>query len=211
MRIIKPSATIEKLAPGMEILRNIERAARTCYKSEDRITEDSTLKFIGDLLKHDPPHLSVFEHENMTVRIICDRGVTHELVRHRLVSYSQESTRYCNYSKGKYGGEITLIKPMFWEELSQEYGIWYDGCVAAETSYLRLLSKGAKAQEARSVLPNSLKTEIVTTANMRQWGHIFYQRTSAQAHPQMREVMIPLLMATQKRVPLLYNNLSIYR
>lgn len=213
MRIIDPSYKIESLSAASEILQNIERAARTCYKSENRITADSAKKFVGDLLSNDPPRLSVIEHEHMTVRLVCDRGVSHELVRHRLVSYSQESTRYCNYGKGKYGNEITVIAPYFFVgvDYTEEYALWKNSCKYAEGAYLSLLEGGAKPELARSVLPNSLKTEIVTTANLRQWGHIFYQRTSPKAHPQMRQLMLPLLGEVKCRVPLVFDDLSVYR
>jgi thymidylate synthase (FAD) len=212
MRIVKPDFAIEKLAPGREILQGIERAGRTCYKSEDRITDESAEAFVKMIIERG--HLSVIEHDYMSVRFICDRGVTHELVRHRLVAYSQESTRFCNYSKGKYGREITVIKPCFWDEKVDHescYQWWYDACHTAEKIYLALLERGAKPEEARSVLPNSLKTEIVATANLRQWGHIFFQRTSPKAHPQMRELMVPLLEGVRKLVPVIFDNLDIYK
>jgi len=212
MNIIKPSYTIEKLDDGDEILAFIERCGRTCYKSEDAITPDTAKGFVKMLLKRG--HHSVIEHVHMTVRFICDRGVTHELVRHRLVAYSQESTRYCNYSKGKYGGGIILIDPCFWDtskktDVSQR-NEWKQVCREAEFYYLELLRKGASPQEARSVLPNSLKTEIVATANLREWRHIFTLRTAKAAHPQMREIMVPLLKEVQERVPVLFDDIEPY-
>ena len=209
MRIIKSSYFIEKLDDGEEILRRIEWAGRTCYKSENKITEKSAKEFVAMILKRG--HHSVIEHEYMTVRFICDRGVTHELVRHRLVAYSQESTRYCNYSKGKHGGEITVIKPCFWNFFgapgSSEYIMWKRACATAEECYLELLDLGASPQEASSVLPNSLKTEIVATANLREGRHIFTLRTAKAAHPQMREIMVPLLKEVQRRVPVLFDDI----
>lgn len=212
MKIIKPSYTIEKLDDGDEILAFIERCGRTCYKSEDAITPDTAKGFVKMLLKRG--HHSVIEHAHMTVRFICDRGVTHELVRHRLVAYSQESTRYCNYAKGNFGGEITVIGPCFWNirnnaDANQQYE-WEQSCRQAESRYLELLRQGASPQEARSVLPNSLKTEIVATANLREWRHIFTLRTSKAAHPQMREVMVPLLKEVQGRVPVLFDDIEPY-
>lgn len=218
MRIVKPSYVIEFLQDGEEILLFLERIGRTCYKSEEKITPGSARKFVKMLL--DRGHHSVIEHANMTVRFICDRGVTHELVRHRLCSFSQESTRYCNYG---HEGEITVIQPCFW--LDGTYGYdpddstkvafpswerWKKACQDAEGSYLRLLDIGASPQEARSVLPNSLKTEIVTTANLREWRHIFTLRTSKAAHPQMREIMVPLLAEVQSRVPVLFDDIVAY-
>lgn len=210
MRVIKPYYEIEEIPDGDYVLQKLEKCARTCYKSEDKITSYSAAAFLQKLLSHDPPHMSVIEHGCITVRIVCDRGVSHELVRHRLVSYSQESTRYCNYSKGKFDGEITLIRPFFFPDDSEEYEVWRKACFAAEGAYMQLLKLGAKPQEARSVLPNSLKTEIVVTANLRQWGHIFKQRTAVGAHPQMREVMVPLLEDVRSRISVLYDNLNVY-
>lgn len=215
MRIIKPSYIIEKLDDGEEILAFIERCGRTCYKSEDKITPDSARAFVKMILERG--HHSVIEHAHMTVRFICDRGVTHELVRHRLVAYSQESTRYCNYSKGKYGGEITVIEPCFWPE-KDEHGnfatrheTWFFACRHAEDTYLHLVNVlKVSPQEARSVLPNSLKTEIVATANLREWRHIFKLRTSKAAHPQMREIMVPLFKEVQERVPVLFDDIEPY-
>lgn len=188
MKIIKPSAIIISATEGLEQL--IESAGRTCYKSEDRITEESASKFITTICKN--KHESVLEHGAITVRFVCDRGVSHELVRHRLASFSQESTRYCNYSKDKFDKELTFIAPCFWPETHFLYTHWVNNMQYAEWGYLFAIEQGAKPQEARSVLPNSLKTEVVVTANPREWLHIFKMRTAIEAHPQMRELMIPL-------------------
>jgi thymidylate synthase (FAD) len=142
----------------------------------------------------------------MTVRFVCDRGVSHEIVRHRIASFSQESTRYCNYSKDKFGREITVISPCFWSIGSVAFDAWATACSAAERAYFYLIDHGAKPQEARSVLPNSLKTEIVVTANLREWRHIFRLRCSEKAHPQMREVMLPLFSETRTRIPILFDS-----
>ena len=189
MKIIEPSVefvTPMSIIPGIVIMKRIEEIGRVCYKSEDKITEDSYKKFLGNIIKRG--HESVLEHCSVTMKFICDRGVTHEIVRHRIGSYSQESTRYCNYSNDKFGNEITVIKPCFFEEGSDKYKLWYLGCMDAENAYFRLLEAGASPQEARSVLPNSLKTEIVVTYNIREWRHFFKLRCSKAAHPQMREV-----------------------
>lgn len=189
MRVIEPSVefvTPMSIIPGIVIMKRIEEIGRVCYKSEDKITEDSYKKFLGNIIKRG--HESVLEHCSVTMKFICDRGVTHEIVRHRIGSYSQESTRYCNYSNDKFGNEITVIKPCFFEEGSDKYRIWYLGCMDAETAYFNLIYEGATPQEARSVLPNSLKTEIVVTYNIREWRHFFKLRCSKAAHPQMREV-----------------------
>ena len=207
MKIIKPSFTIEETTLGLNILKNIERAGRTCYKSEDKITETSCYSFVEMIIKRG--HESVLEHEKVTVRIICDRGVSHELVRHRIASYSQESTRYCNYSQGKHGGELTYIEPYFWtRNEDQEYmSIWTEAMASAEKAYMHLLQKGAKPEEARAVLPNSLKTEIVVTMNLRQWRHFMNIRTKANVHPQMLEITIPLLRQLKEYIPVIFDDI----
>ena len=127
-------------------------------------------------------------HEDVSVKFICDRGVTHEIVRHRPASFCQESTRYCNYSNGKFGGEITVIKPCFFKENSTRYLNWFVACESAETAYNAILEDGGTPQEARDVLPNSLKTELIMTAPLMEWCHFFNLRMSPAAHPQMQEV-----------------------
>lgn len=206
MNIIKPSFQIIENIDGMEMLRKIEEIGRVCYKSEDKITENSAIKFVSNILKSG--HESVIEHEKISVRIICDRGVTHEIVRHRIASYSQESTRYCNYYQDKFGSELTLIKPLFWEESSEEYKIWYESMQAIESAYNALIAKGAKPQEARSILPNSLKTEIVVSMNLREWRHFFKLRTSTKAHPQMREIACAMLDEFKKLVPVIFDDIE---
>ena len=206
MKIIRPYFIIEDSIDGEEILRRIERAGRTAYKSEHKITPDSAEKFVKMIL--DLGHESVIEHEKVTVRVICDRGISHEIVRHRIASYTQESTRFCNYSKGRFGNEITVIKPCFWDDGSEEYKIWRDAMENAERAYMELIKLGAKPEEARSVLPNSLKTEIVITMNLREWRHFFKLRTSKRAHPQMREVATSLLQAFKERIPVIFDDIG---
>jgi thymidylate synthase (FAD) len=205
MRIISPSHEILFLPPPDEILKLIETAGRTCYKSEDRIGPDSAEPFIKRIVESG--HESVIEHGVCTVRFVCDRGVSHELVRHRLAAYSQESTRYANYAREKFGREITVIKPCFWAEDSRMYVKWREAMEQAEIAYMQLLDQGAKAQEARSVLPNSLKTEVVMTANLREWRHVLKLRCSRPAHPQIRELMLPLLTEFKDRIPVLFDDL----
>jgi len=186
MKIINASYKIECVTPDPVAV--VESAARTCYKST------SGESFVpGDLIRHciKRGHESVLEHAYMSVRFIVDRGVSHELVRHRLCSLSQESTRYCDYSKEKFDHSITFIKPCFWDEDSNQYDIWKANMAVSESTYFLLLNS-SKPEEARSVLPNSTKTEVVMTANFREWRLVFKLRTSKAAHPQMREVMIPL-------------------
>jgi thymidylate synthase (FAD) len=206
VNIISPGFFIEGDADGERILKSIERAGRVCYKSECRITSDSALEFVRKVITSG--HESVIEHVSMTVRIICDRGVSHEIVRHRIASYSQESTRYCTYGDGKRAGEVTFIRPCFWEEGSYLFKIWESQMRAAESCYASLLANGATAQQARSVLPNSLKTEIVMTANLREWRHFFKLRTSVAAHPQMREIAIPMLKEFQRLIPVVFDDIQ---
>jgi thymidylate synthase (FAD) len=199
---------IEEDIQGDEILKRIERAGRTCYKSEDKITTESAEKFVRHIIALG--HESVLEHEKITVRVICDRGVTHEIVRHRIASYSQESTRYCNYSKEKFGKQITFVMPSFWNqpENHDKLAIWISAMEYAENAYFNLLHLGASPQEARSVLPNSLKTEIVMTMNIREWRHFFRLRTSTAAHPQMAEIARPLLANFKHLIPALFEDIQ---
>jgi thymidylate synthase (FAD) len=212
MKIIQPSANIEEIMPNNP-LEAIERAGRTCYKSEDHTTTNSAKTFVKMLLNKS--HTSVLEHSAMTVRFIIDRGVSHELVRHRITSPSQESTRYCNYSTNRFGNEITVILPCFWRKnwnnptlCCNEFLEWKKSCEHAEKAYFELLQLGASPQEARTVLPNSLKTEVVLTANLREWRTIFTQRTSPSAHPQMREVMVPLLGEVKLKIPVVFDDIG---
>lgn len=206
MRIIEPSITVETSVTQEEILKHIEKAGRVCYKSEGNIKDGSAEKFIKGIL--DRGHESVIEHFSLTVRIVCDRGVTHEIVRHRLASYSQESTRYCNYSGDRFGNEITVIKPCFWKEDSKEFANWKSAMLFAQECYFRLIDCGSKPQEARSVLPNSLKTEIVMTANLREWRYFLKLRTSKAAHPQMREVACMILDEFKSRYPVIFGDIN---
>lgn len=185
MITVKPQVELLFVTPDAAKL--IEAAGRTCYKSEDRITEDSAKRFVH-MLKNVKKHMSVIEHASATLRFICDRGVTHEMVRHRIAAFSQESTRYCNYGKCKFGGQISVIEPPFAHPESKE--VWRGIMEEVETVYLAMLGRGEKPEIARSILPNCLKTEIVMTCNFREWLHVFDLRTCPQAHPQIREVMI---------------------
>ncbi len=215
MKII--NASFEILRPHMDgeeaknaIYQLIEQAGRTCYKSESAITPESAAAFIQKIVKNH--HEAMLEHASMTVKFIVDRGVSHELVRHRLASFAQESTRYCNYSKNKFGNEITVIKPYFFEENAKMYDIWKSAMENAEKAYLDLLNGGASPQEARSVLPNSLKTEVIVTANMREWRHFFKLRAAGETgapHPQMAEVAIPLLKTCKEYMPELFSDINI--
>ena len=183
-------------------LELIEQAGRTCYKSEDKITNDSAKKFVLTILKSG--HESVIEHVNASVKFITNRGVTHELVRHRLCAFSQESTRYV-----KYDGDMEFIKPVWWETSDEAPKFeWERAMKNAEEAYLNLLRQGWRPEQAREVLPNSLKTEIVVSANMREWRHIFKLRTSKAAHPQIRELMLSCLKGFRKEIPVLFDDIG---
>jgi len=232
MILVKPSFKILTKLNGLQMLKNIERAGRTCYKSEHKITDATAGGFVKGIIASG--HLSVIEHENISVLFICDRGVTHELVRHRLCAFSQESTRYCNYK----GGVTFVIPPWLdlregeWERSGdnlilpvqnsnsfilhnsefdkyREEGIlsWLQAMLNAELEYIFLLSRDWTPQQARSVLPNSLKTEIVVTANIREWRHILNLHTSNAAHPQIREIMSPILAEFKAQLPILFDDL----
>ncbi|MGE0090797.1 MAG: FAD-dependent thymidylate synthase [Bacteroidales bacterium] len=205
MKIIDPSFEILFDEKHDYSLQKIEIAGRTCYKSENKITDDSASGFVRKIIASG--HHSVIEHVYKTVKFICDRGVSHELVRHRLASFSQESTRYANYSKDKFGNEITVIRPYFWNENDDRYSIWLESMRMAEESYLKLIKVGARPEEARSVLPNSLKTEIVVSCNIREWRHILNLRCSNAAHPQIRQIMLPLLKEFYDRYSVLFDDL----
>ena len=204
MKIISPSVEILTPLDGTAVLRHIEQCGRVCYKSEGKTTESSAPAFVANIIKRG--HEAVLEHFDITVKFICDRGVSHEIVRHRLASYCQESTRYCNYSKDDFGKEITVIKPCFIEPGTASWDFWKDACEVAESSYFDLLEFGRTPQEARAVLPNSLKTEVVMTANLREWRHFFKLRTAPAAHPQMREVANMLLKQMREMVPVVFDD-----
>lgn len=285
MNIIKPSFQILEQGPGIDGMhKHIEIAGRTCYKSEDKITENSSREFVermiksghGAMLEHGTIYLkvSIFEEANLckffksnkyskyklvgkyayittnlrvlsemtlshtlieyikknilekylceptehherrvTVKFICDRGVSHEFVRHRVFSFAQESTRYCNYGKDKFGNELTFIFPIWMnEELLKSYGsyhtvarshtpesIFIAGLNRAENDYLALINMGWKPQEARAILPNALKTELVMTGFVGDWQHFFQLRCAGSAHPQARELAVPLHEAFKNR------------
>ena len=218
MKLIRPYFVVEGHIVGFDIIKKIEQAGRTAYKTEEKITQSSAEQFVKNLIKHE--HESVIEHESVTVRIICDRGVTHEIVRHRLASYTQESTRYCNY-----GGGVTFIIPPWLKREEIEPGeynrslrgwkvpydadqTWFCSMLDHEGQYIRLLEEGWTPQQARSVLPNSLKTEIVMTANLREWRHFFNLRTSNAAHPQMYEIARPLLNKFKQKIPVIFDDIT---
>lgn len=208
MKIINANYEIMTEITGEE-LKTIEKIARTCYKSESKITEESAEKFVANLIKRG--HEAMLEHMHLTVKFTCDRGVSHELVRHRLASFAQESTRYCNYSLDRFGNELTFIRPCFWNENTNGcYTDWERAMFYAERQYFSLIQNGASPQEARSVLPNSIKTEVVMTANYREWRHFFNLRAcraTGPAHPQMEELTRPLLVILYHKIPVVFDDL----
>ena len=210
MKVINASYEILTPVNGEQILKNIEKIGRTCYKSEDKITDGSAEKFVGMLVKNG--HEAMIEHESITVKFICDRGTSHEIVRHRMASFAQESTRYANYSKDKFGNELTFIKPCWFKECCSEMSvyekIWLWSCYESEKYYMELLQLGWKPEQARSILPNSLKTEIIMTANLREWRHFFKLRCDKAAHPQIRELAIPLLEEFKSKIPAVFDDIT---
>lgn len=206
MKIIEPSFRWldGKLPDGHAILANIATAGRVCYQSEPT-TSDAL--FVMKIIERG--HESVLEHEKISVRIICDRGVSHELVRHRIASYSQESTRYCNYSKDKFGNELTFIRPPWIGDRPHGDREWRDAMREVETRYMYLISIGWTPEQARTVLPNSLKTEIVMTANLREWRHFFRLRCAPASHPQMRQIANMILAEFKNAVPVIFDDLEV--
>lgn len=221
MKSMKASYEILTPIDGVTELRHIEKIGRVCYKSEDKITEDgeSARKFVRTLIKNG--HEAMIEHSSLSVKFTVDRGVSHELVRHRIASFAQESTRYCSYSNEKFQGEctfidlqngITLDPSMTKLSISQIEAVlteWENACEDAERHYMAMLELGASPQIARSVLPNSTKTEITITANFREWRNFFKLRVPKTAHPQMREVTIPLLKELQEKLPVIFEDIEV--
>ncbi|MDR0726662.1 MAG: FAD-dependent thymidylate synthase [Rickettsiales bacterium] len=214
MKIIEQSHSILSPATNDEWTTQaklIESAGRTAYKSEDKISEDSSEKFIKMISTRN--HGAVLEFGNMVVKFITDRGVSHEIVRHRIASFLQESTRYCNYGKDKFGKEITVIKPSTWDDWAETArNNWTNAVRQSEKSYLAMIDDGVTPQQARAVLPNSLKTEINVGGNFREWRHIFQLRAiSRAAHPDIRALMIPLYEECRTKLPCVFDMGDIQR
>lgn len=216
MKIIQPAyEIIDTGQEGIKALKHIEKIGRTCYKSENLITEDSAKRFVANLIKNE--HEAMIEHVSITVLFTTDRGVSHESVRHREASFAQESTRYCNYGKDKFGKEITYIDlsgamalegyDVGVDKAVAIYDEWVLACKDAERHYFRMLELGASPQIARSVLNHSTKTDIWITANLREWRHILKLRTDKSAHPAIREIMIPLLRDLHMRYPVVFDDI----
>ena len=206
MNIIKPSVEILTPIEADTIMKHLERCGRVCYRSEHRIAEGSAEKFLSGIIKSG--HESVLEHYSVTFKVICDRAVSHQIVRHRIASYSQESQRYCNYTKDGFQSEITFIQPGFIEPGTMTYSAWERSCRTAEQAYFYLISEGCTPQEARTVLPNSTKTEIVCTMNIRELRHFLKLRTSKAADPAIREVAGMLLDVLKQKCPVLFGDIG---
>lgn len=206
MKIIEPYYEILTPINGKEALQTIEYCARTCYQSYDKQTDDSCFQFVKMLMGRN--HESCLEHYSFSVKFVVDRAIQNEIVRHRLSSFCVESSRYCNFSKDKFGKEITVIKPFFYKEGTAEFEYWRKVMLMAEQAYMFLVSN-SKPEEARCVLPLSLKTETIMTANLREWRHFFTLRTSPFSHPQMRQITIPLLKNLKNLIPIVFDDIQV--
>lgn len=210
MKVIQASYEIlTDLSDPIKILKDIERAGRVCYKSEDNITDDSCITFCKNILNRG--HEAVIEHSQLSVKFIIDRAIANELVRHRLASYCQESTRYCNYSKDKFYNELKVIdQEALLPRDSTDYNIWWMTCKNAEEAYMTMISNGVKPEIARSVLPLSTATEIIMTANIREWRNVLKLRSShnMRAHPQMRSIIDRLLAELKSKIPVLFDDIG---
>ena len=207
MRVIKPSVEIITTIDGAEVLKHLEKVGRICYKSEDRITAESAVQFVAGIIKRG--HEAVIEHFNITVKFVTDRGISHEIVRHRIASYAQESTRYCNYGKDKFDNQITVVEPINIANADDKAkDAWNEACEHAEASYFSLLDKGCTPQVARSVLPTCTKTEIMVTMNLREWRHFMKLRAAKTAHPDMRVLALDLLRQYKEKIPVVFDDIE---
>lgn len=206
MKIVKPSWHMSAMTEGepTKLMKHLEAMGRVCYQSADAVTEDSYKQFLRTIIEQG--HEAVLEHATVTAIIVCDRGISHELVRHRIASYCQESTRYCNYNKGKFGSEITVVEPTFVNKADDVRRIWKHACEAAEVAYFDLIAEGTTPQQARDVLPTSLKTQIAVTMNIREWRHFFRLRCAPAAHPDMIALATGGLVEFHYRFPVLFED-----
>ena len=204
MKIVEPWVEVEKI-DGTKIMKRIERACRTCYRSEGKITEDSYKNLIKNCITRG--HESVLEHEKVTVRIYSDIGSYKDLTRHRFASFSVELTRYCSYDKDKYGNEIKFINPVYIED-KKVYELWQKTMQEIEKNYIEMKKLGATTDMCREVLPHSTAAEYTMTANIREWKHIFSLRANNHVHPSIRQIMIPLLKYFQKEMPEIFGDIE---
>ena len=205
MKIIEPKIWVEQYDP-VKIMRNLERACRTCYRSEGLITEDSYKKLLKNCINRG--HESILEHEKITVRMVCDIGVYKDLTRHRFGSFSIESTRYCNYGKDKFENEIKFIKPCNIDENSDLFTEWFRTIDFMEQEYIRMSRMGATPDQMRMILPHSTAAEVTMTANIREWRHILDLRTKKMTHPSIRQLLIPLLLKFKYTMPELFDEIE---
>lgn len=205
VKIAAPKVEVLTPLDGDAILKHLELCARNCYKSEDKITEDSARQMVRKLLELG--HEAMIEHYNLTVKLTCDMGVYKDLTRHRHVSYAIESTRYCNYSKGKFGNELTVMKPCHIKEGTLEYQIWLSTMETIEKNYNAMAELGCKPDQLRMLLPHSIKADVIMTANLREWRHIFKLRCAPAAHPTVQEVMKMLLGTLKREIPVIFDDI----
>ena len=204
-RVALPEYQILDDINGKEMLKRLEKIIRVCYKSEDKIGEGSAERMVGNIIKSG--HTAMLEHDNISVKFITDRGVTHELVRHRHCGFAQESSRYCSYDKDKFGNKITVIKPLLFEKDSTEYQLWLRAMDNAGQAYFDLKNLcNVKNDMARGVLPTDLKTEITVTASLREWRAIFGLRCANDAHPAIRKIMRDLLTDFHSKIPVVFDD-----
>lgn len=207
VKIIEPSVEILTPLNGMDILKHLELCARNCYKSEDKITEESAPKMVRKLIEMG--HEAMIEHFSISLKLVADTGVLKDISRHRLVSFAVESTRYCLYAKSKFGNEISVMKPSHIREGSPEYAVWLQCMQDIEKAYLAMAALGCKADACRMVLPHSTKAEIIMTANLREWRHVLKLRTAAAAHPTVQEVMKMVLKSFKEYVPVVFDDIPL--
>lgn len=217
MKIISPKIYVEKF-DGKQIMKNIERMCRICYKSEDKITDDSYKNLLKNCINRG--HESVLEHEKISIRMICDLGVYKDLTRHRAgASFSIQSTRYCNYSKGKFGSELTFIEPLYFEGIPDDCTLpqnknqlltqhWYNAMEAIENSYIGMAEEGAIPDEMRMILPHSIASEVGMTCNIREWKHVLSLRCTNHAHPAIQQILIPLLLLFKQEMPEIFDSVE---
>lgn len=203
MKIVEPWIKVEKI-DGKQIMKRIERACRTCYRSEDKISDESYKNLLKNCINRG--HESVLEHEKVTVRIYDDIGSYKDLTRHRFASFSVESTRYCSYDKDKYGNEISFINPVYIED-PEMYNVWKNTMQEIEKNYIKMKKLGATTDMCRELLPHSTAAEYTMTANIREWKHILSLRTNNHVHPAIRQVTIPLLKYFKEQMPEIFDEI----
>lgn len=204
MRLVEPWIKVENF-DGVKIMKRIERACRTCYRSEDKISEESYKNLLTNCLNRG--HESVLEHEKITVRIYSDIGTYKDLTRHRFASFSVESTRYCSYNKDKYGNEIAVVNPVYIED-KEVFETWKKAIEDMEKAYMKMKELGASTDMCREILPHSTAAEYTMTANIREWKHILELRTTNHVHPEIRQVLIPLLLLFKEQMPEIFGDIE---